>query len=248
MEKAVRKTAGYRKWTVVYTIDHVTGKRAVLRQQMRLNLWQLMKLLTRMARRISRRSQKNYKGWTVFPVGVRNTVRGKCRDVTVQDFCSDNLFLIKHGYLLYGVRNGWKMQMKQTGFPWWKRPAGLQICGGGPKGGDNVMDGQYVSMEVHKEFEKRMTSENERLGDEDRRQNRRIDALEDTVRQIGDLTASVKELAVSMKNMAKLQELQGQDIEELKNRDGEMWRKVAGYIITLVIGIVISFIFTQTGM
>lgn len=110
------------------------------------------------------------------------------------------------------------------------------------------MDGQYVSMEVHKEFEKRMTSENERLSDEDRRQNKRIDVLEDTVRQIGDLTASVKELAVSMKNMAKLQELQGNDIEELKNRDGEMWRKVAGYIITLVIGIVISSIFTQTGM
>lgn len=110
------------------------------------------------------------------------------------------------------------------------------------------MDGQYVSMEVHKEFEKRMISENERLSDEDRRQNKRIDVLEDTVRQIGDLTASVKELAVSMKNMAKLQEQQGQDIEELKNRDGEMWRKVTGYVITSVISIVVGFIFAQIGM
>ena len=40
------------------------------------------------------------------------------------------------------------------------------------------MDGQYVSMEVHKEFEKRMISENERLADEDKRQNKRIDALD----------------------------------------------------------------------
>lgn len=110
------------------------------------------------------------------------------------------------------------------------------------------MDGQYVSMGVHKEFEKRMISENERLADEDKRQNKRIDALEDTVRQIGDLTASVKELAVSMKNMAKLQEQQGQDIEELKNRDGEMWRKVMGYIVTAVIGAVITLVFTQIGM
>lgn len=110
------------------------------------------------------------------------------------------------------------------------------------------MDGQYVSMEVHKEFEKRMISENQRLSDEDKRQNKRIEALEDTVRQIGDLTASVKELAVSMKNMAKLQEQQGQDIEELKNRDGEMWRKVMGYIVTAVIGAVITLVFTQIGM
>lgn len=110
------------------------------------------------------------------------------------------------------------------------------------------MDGQCVSMEVHKEFEKRMISENERLADEDKRQNKRIDVLEDTVRQIGDLTASVKELAVSMKNMAKLQEQQGERLEAIEKRDGEMWRKVTGYIITAVVGIVIGFIFKQFGM
>ena len=69
------------------------------------------------------------------------------------------------------------------------------------------MDEQrFVSMEMHKEFEKRMDIENRRLSDEDKRQNRRIDDLEETVRQIGDLTASVKELAVSMKNMTNIQE------------------------------------------
>ena len=110
------------------------------------------------------------------------------------------------------------------------------------------MDGQYVSMEVHKEFEKRMISENERLADEDKRQNKRIDALEDTVRQIGDLTASVKELAVSMKNMTNIQEQQGKRLDVLENQDGEMWRKVTGYIFTAILGIVIGFIFKQIGM
>lgn len=110
------------------------------------------------------------------------------------------------------------------------------------------MDVQYVSMEMHKEFEKRMISENERLADEDKRQNKRIDVVEDTVRQIGDLTASVKELALSMKNMTKVQEQQGNDIEELKNRDGKMWRKVTGYVITAVINMVVGFIFAKIGM
>ena len=110
------------------------------------------------------------------------------------------------------------------------------------------MDGQYVSMEVHTEFEKRMISENERLADEDKRQNKRIDALEDTVRQIGDLTASVKELAVSMKNMAKLQEQQGQDIEELKNRDGHMWRTVVSHLATTIAGALVMYALTQIGL
>ena len=51
-----------------------------------------------------------------------------------------------------------------------------------------------------------------------------------------------------MKNMMKVQEQQGQDIEELKNRDGEMWRKVTGYVITAVISIVVGFVFAQIGM
>ena len=110
------------------------------------------------------------------------------------------------------------------------------------------MDGQYVSMEMHKEFEKRMISENERLSDEDKRQNKRIDVLEDTVRQIGVLTASVKELAVSMKNMAKLQEQQSHDIEELKNRDGNMWRTVVSHLATTVVGAVIMYVLTQIGL
>ena len=105
-----------------------------------------------------------------------------------------------------------------------------------------------ITRAEHEEFSRRMEAENKRLTDEDKRQNHRIDELEESVRQIGDLTASVKELAVSMKNMTKVQEQQGNDIEELKNRDGEMWRKVTGYVITTVIGIAVGFIFTQIGM
>lgn len=105
-----------------------------------------------------------------------------------------------------------------------------------------------ISRAEHEEFSRRMEAENKRLTDEDKRQNRRIDELEETVRQIGDLTASVKELAVSMKNMTKVQEQQGNDIEELKNRDGEMWRKVTGHVITAVISIVVGFILAQIGM
>ena len=41
---------------------------------------------------------------------------------------------------------------------------------------------------------------------------------------------------------------QGKRLETLESRDGEMWRKVIGYIATAIVGIVVGFIFTHFGM
>jgi len=51
-----------------------------------------------------------------------------------------------------------------------------------------------------------------------------------------------------MENMLKVQKQQGDRLETLEGRDGEMWRKVVGYIATAIIGIVVGFLFTQLGM
>lgn len=105
-----------------------------------------------------------------------------------------------------------------------------------------------ITRAEHEEFRRHMEAENERLADEDKRQNRRIDELEETVRRIDKLTASTEKLAVNMENMLKVQEQQGERLERLESRDGEMWRKVTGYVITAVISIVVGFIFAQIGM
>ena len=101
------------------------------------------------------------------------------------------------------------------------------------------MDGGSTRAE-HDEFAKRQDDENHR-------QNRRIEELEETVRQIGALTTSVEKLASSMESMVKEQEKQGKRLEVLEGRDGEMWRKVTGYFITAIIGIVVGYVFKQAG-
>lgn len=105
-----------------------------------------------------------------------------------------------------------------------------------------------ITRAEHEEFMRRMEVENQRLSDEDGRQNKRIDELEKKVNQLDELTTSVKELAISMKSMLKEQEKQGDRLTALESRDGEMWRNVIRYIITAIIGIVIGFIFTQIGL
>ena len=48
--------------------------------------------------------------------------------------------------------------------------------------------------------------------------------------------------------MVKVQEQHGRQLEELKSRDGKMWRKAVGYVVTAVIGIVLGFIATKIGL
>lgn len=99
----------------------------------------------------------------------------------------------------------------------------------------------YLPRREHEEFAKRQDAENNR-------QNRRIEELEESVRQNGALTTSVEKLALSMEGMLQEQEKQGKRLEVLESRDGEKWRKVTGYILTTIIGIVVGYIFTQIGM
>lgn len=98
------------------------------------------------------------------------------------------------------------------------------------------------------QFEKAIDAELKRLADEDSRQNKRIDALEESLKQIGSLASSVEKLAVNMEGMIKEQERQGQRLETLEKRDGEKWRGVAGYVTTAIIGLLIGFICRQIGI
>lgn len=102
------------------------------------------------------------------------------------------------------------------------------------------MDGTITRAE-HEEFCRRIDEEN-------RRQNRRIELLEENAQRIGTLTASVERLASNMESMLKEQERQGKRLETLENRDGEMWRKAVGYAVTFAIGAVLAFLFSQVGM
>ena len=62
------------------------------------------------------------------------------------------------------------------------------------------------------------------------------------------LTAFADEAAAQKAYSAgREQEKQGKRLETLESRDGEMWRKAVGYVLTAILGIVIGFVFTQIG-
>lgn len=100
---------------------------------------------------------------------------------------------------------------------------------------------EYVGREEHEEFAKR-------IDDEQHRQNKRIDSLEQTVKEISSLATSVEKLANNMANMVKEQEKQGERLEALEGKDGEMWRTVVKYVLTTALGLVIGIVAMQIGL
>lgn len=98
-----------------------------------------------------------------------------------------------------------------------------------------------ITRAEHEEFRRR-------IEEHDKRQDKRLDLLEEGVQQNRNLAVSVEKLAVSMENMTNVQKEQGEKLDKLEGRDGEMWRKVVGYIATTIVGIVVGFLFRQIGL
>ena len=93
----------------------------------------------------------------------------------------------------------------------------------------------------HEEFAQRIKEENDR-------QNRRLEILEENTRRLEKMNVSIERLAVNMENMLKEQLQQGRRLEQLEARDGELWRKVLAHVITTAVGAVLGYFFLRMGM
>lgn len=95
------------------------------------------------------------------------------------------------------------------------------------------MSEQYVTLEVHNEFVKRIDAE-------DSRQNKRIEIIEAKQAQISELVASVKVLAANVENIAKEINKQSQRLDEIEGIPKKRWETIVACIITGLLGAAIS--------
>lgn len=95
-----------------------------------------------------------------------------------------------------------------------------------------------ISRAEHEEFARRIDAQ-------EKRQDRRLELLEENVREIGALTVSVQKLAQSLQSMVKEQEQQGRRLRALESRDGEKWRKLMGYIATALTSGAVTLLLSQ---
>lgn len=98
-----------------------------------------------------------------------------------------------------------------------------------------------ITRAEHEEFCKRMEEAH-------KRQDKRIELLEEGMDRLNALNTSIEKLAVNMESMLKEQVQQGKRLEVLESRDGEMWRKVVSYAVTAVVGAVVGYLFKVIGI
>ena len=84
-----------------------------------------------------------------------------------------------------------------------------------------------IARAEHEEFAKRMDAENTR-------QNRRIEALEQSVDRFGRIASSVERLATNMEGMLKEQERQRERLDKLEGKPGENWNVTVKSILTAI--------------
>ena len=102
-------------------------------------------------------------------------------------------------------------------------------------------DTPYLLKEVHEEFAIRISEEH-------KRQNHRINTLEENVKDIGSLTASVESLAKSMEQMVKAQEKQAKRLEALEQKPAKKWESFVDKVIWAVAAALITFILSYIGL
>lgn len=103
------------------------------------------------------------------------------------------------------------------------------------------MADEYVTKAVH-------DLEIQRLKDEETRQNRRIDALENKGEALSDLAASVKVLANNMESMAKEQAKITSRLDDLEAEPAENWKKAVWIVIGAVIAACVGLLLRGMGL
>lgn len=88
----------------------------------------------------------------------------------------------------------------------------------------------------------------QRIEDEDHRQNRRIEELEKLAEEIHTLAKTSAVMCEKLINMNDKLDTVNKDVESLKSKDGETWRKVVWTIIAVILGIIVRFVFKKLGM
>lgn len=103
------------------------------------------------------------------------------------------------------------------------------------------MEDKFLLRREHEEFSKRMEDDHERM-------KARIKNLEVMNKQINDLIIATNEIAISVKNLTEAQKAQSIRLQSLENRDGENWRKLIGYLITTIAGILVGLLANKIGL
>lgn len=81
-----------------------------------------------------------------------------------------------------------------------------------------------------------------RINDENARQNKRLDKLENVVEKINTLAEATTKLAASVESMQKEVEKHGARLEKIEEQPAENWRAIVKTVVTVLITAAITYL------
>lgn len=75
-----------------------------------------------------------------------------------------------------------------------------------------------------------------RIEAEENRQNHRLDKLDEQMDTLTELVASVREIAISIKNMQADLTKQGERLEKIEQEPADNWKKAVWLVVAALIG------------
>lgn len=81
-----------------------------------------------------------------------------------------------------------------------------------------------------------------RINDENARQNKRLDKLENVVEKINTLAEATTKLAASVESMQKEVEKHGAKLEKIEEQPAENWRSIVKTVVTVLLTAAITYL------
>ena len=88
---------------------------------------------------------------------------------------------------------------------------------------------EFLTVEVHKEFEKRVEEENTR-------QNHRLNNLEVGLKEVNKIAGSVERLVTQIETLTKEISKQGERLEEIEKKPAKRWDVVITGALSAIVG------------
>lgn len=88
---------------------------------------------------------------------------------------------------------------------------------------------EFLTIEVHKEFEKRVEEENDR-------QNHRLESLETGLKEVNKIAGSVERLVTQIETLTKEISKQGERLEEIEKKPAKRWDVVITGALSAIVG------------
>lgn len=84
-----------------------------------------------------------------------------------------------------------------------------------------------------------------RVNDENQRQNKRLDKLEEITEKINNLAESISKMAIVMEGVQKELEKHGKRLDVMEAEPAENWKHIVKTVITVLVSAAVTYLITK---